>query len=419
MTGTSTACCIAGGGPAGMMLGLLLARQGVDVVVLEKHADFFRDFRGDTVHPSTLNILAEIGLAEAFLEVPHQEVAKLGVATDDGSYAFADFARLPGAFPFIVFMPQWDFLTFLAEQARAYPCFQLRMGTEATGLIREDGAVRGVRYRTGDGVDGEIRARLTVAADGRHSTLRGAADLRPREFGAPMDVLWFRLPKVPEDDGPSFGGLGKLTRGRMLVLIDRGDYWQTAYLVPKGGFDAVRAAGMESFRADLDRLLPGMKAAVAGLRDWSDVSVLSVQLNRLARWHLPGLLLIRDAAHAMSPIGGVGINLAVQDAVAAARLLGETFAGGGPNPAALARVRSRRLLPTAVIQLVQRQIQQRFLTRILAGDQPVSTPRLLRLLQRLPALQGVTARVVGLGILPEHAGLPSEVRHQGLGPRTG
>ena len=419
MTGTSTSCCIAGGGPAGMMLGLLLARQGVDVVVLEKHADFFRDFRGDTVHPSTLNILAEIGLAEAFLKVPHQEVTKLGVATDDGNYAFADFGRLPGAFPFIVFMPQWDFLTFLAEQARVYPCFQLRMGTEATGLIREDGAVRGVRYRTGDGVDGEIRARLAVAADGRHSTLREAADLRPREFGAPMDVLWFRLPKLPEDDGPSFGGLGKLTRGRMLVLIDRGDYWQTAYLVPKGGFDAVRAAGMESFRADLDRLLPGIKAAVAGLGDWSDVSVLSVQLNRLARWHLPGLLLIGDAAHAMSPIGGVGINMAVQDAVAAARLLGETFAGGGPNPAALARVRSRRLLPTAVIQLVQGQIQQRFLARILAGDQPVPTPRLLRLLQRVPALQGVTARVVGLGILPEHAGPPSEVRHQGLDPRTG
>ena len=418
MTGTNTACCIAGGGPAGMMLGLLLARQGIDVVVLEKHADFFRDFRGDTVHPSTLNILAEIGLAEAFLEVPHQEVAKLGVAMDDGNYAFADFGRLPGAFPFIVFMPQWDFLTFLAEQARGYPCFQLRMGTEATGLIREDGMVRGVRYRTGDGVEGEIRARLTVAADGRHSTLRDAAGLRPREFGAPMDVLWFRLPKLPEDDGPSFGGLGKLTRGRMLVLIDRGDYWQTAYLVPKGGFDAVRAAGMESFRADLDRLLPGLKAAVAGLGDWSDVSVLSVQLNRLARWHLPGLLLIGDAAHAMSPIGGVGINLAVQDAVAAARLLGETFAGGGPNPAALARVRSRRLLPTAVIQLVQRQIQQRFLARILAGDQSVPTPRALRLLQRVPALQGVTARIVGLGIRPEHAGRPNGVRHQGLEPRT-
>jgi 2-polyprenyl-6-methoxyphenol hydroxylase-like FAD-dependent oxidoreductase len=242
--------------------------------------------------------------------------------------------------------------------------------------------------------------------------------LPPREFGAPMDVLWFRLPKLPEDDGPSFGGLGKFTRGRMLVLLDREDYWQTAYLVPKGGFDALRAGGIEAFRADLDRLLPGMKVAVAALADWSQVSMLSVRLNRLARWHLPGLLLIGDAAHAMSPIGGVGINLAVQDAVAAARLLGSTFAGGGPSPAELARVRRRRLPPTVAIQVLPRQIQQRFLARILGGDQPVPTPRLLRLLQRVPALQGVTARVVGLGIRPEHAGPSSEARHQGAEPPT-
>jgi 2-polyprenyl-6-methoxyphenol hydroxylase-like FAD-dependent oxidoreductase len=399
-------CCIAGGGPAGMMLGLLLAGQGVEVMVLEKHGDFLRDFRGDTVHPSTLRLLDELGLADEFLELPHQEVTQLGVTTDDGTYVLADFGRLPGTFRFLVFVPQWDFLDFLADRARHYPNFHLRMDAEAVGLLRRDGRVTGVRYRTpGDG-EQEVRARLTVAADGRNSALRADAGLRLREFGAPMDVLWFRLSKPPDGSGPSFGGAGRITRGRMLVRLDRGDYWQCAYLVPKGGYAALKTAGLESFRADLARLLP--EGAVLGaLRSWDDVRVLSVRVNRLTRWHQPGLLFIGDAAHAMSPIGGVGINLAVQDAAAAARLLAGPLRDGLVPPRRLGRVRRRRLLPTVVTQLVQRQIQTRVLSRILAGDRPIGTPRVVRFLHRHPVVQGLPARAIGLGVLPEHVSRPA------------
>jgi 2-polyprenyl-6-methoxyphenol hydroxylase-like FAD-dependent oxidoreductase len=396
-------CCIAGGGPAGMMLGLLLARQGVEVMVLEKHGDFLRDFRGDTVHPSTLRLLDELGLADDFLELPHQEVTRVGVTTDDGTYVLADFGRLPGKFPFLAFVPQWDFLDFLADRAQRYPNFQLRMNAEAVGLLRQDGQVRGVRYRTpGDG-EQEVRAQLTVAADGRNSGLRADAGLRLREFGAPMDVLWFRLSRPPDGSGPSFGGAGRITRGRMLVRLDRGDYWQCAYLVPKGGYAALKAAGWETFRADLARLLPE-GAVLEALRSWDDVRVLSVRVDRLTRWHQPGLLFIGDAAHAMSPIGGVGINLAVQDAAAAARFLTRPLRDGVVPPRQLGRVRRRRLLPTVVTQMVQRQIQTRVLSRILAGDRPIGTPRVLRLLHRHPVLQGLPARAIGIGVLPEHAG---------------
>ncbi|MGY1631291.1 FAD-dependent oxidoreductase [Geodermatophilus sp. SYSU D01186] len=399
----SVTCCIAGGGPAGMVLGLLLARQGVDVVVLEKHGDFLRDFRGDTVHPSTLRLLDELGLADEFLRLPHQEVTRLGVTTDDGTFVLADFGRLPGRFPFVAFVPQWDLLDFLADRARELPSFGLRMDAEVVGLLVEDGAVRGVRYRTPDGAEHEVRATLTVAADGRHSTVRAAAGLRLREFGAPMDVLWTRLPKLPGDGGPQFGGAGRVTRGRLLILLDRGDYWQSAYLVPKGGYARLQAAGFESFRADLARLLPAMPAAVAALGGWDDVRVLTVRVDRLRRWHRPGLLIVGDAAHAMSPIGGVGINLAVQDAAAAARLLAGPLRSGAVRPRDLARVRRRRLLPTVVTQFLQRQIQTRFLSRVLAGDRAVGTPRVLRVLARHPVLQGLPARVIGIGVLPEHA----------------
>ena len=395
-------CCIAGGGPAGMMLGLLLARQGLSVVVLEKHRDFLRDFRGDTVHPSTLRLLDELGLAEDFLRLPHQEVTRLAATTDDGTYVLADFGRLPGAFPFLAFVPQWDLLDFLADQAHRHPGFDLRMEAEAVALLRDDGQVTGVRYRTPHDGEHEVRARLTVAADGRTSVLRAAAGLRRREFGAPMDVLWFRLAKPADLVVPAFGGAGRITRGRMLVRLDRGDYWQCAYLVPKGGYAALQAAGLPAFRDDLGRLLPA-GVPLEELRSWDDVRVLSVRVDRLTRWHRPGLLFIGDAAHAMSPIGGVGINLAVQDAAAAARLLAGPLREGPVSSRRLARVRLRRLLPTVVTQLVQRQVQTRVLGPILAGDRPIGTPRLLRLLDRHPVLQGLPARAIGIGVLPEHA----------------
>jgi 2-polyprenyl-6-methoxyphenol hydroxylase-like FAD-dependent oxidoreductase len=385
-----------------MMLGLLLARQGVEVMVLEKHGDFLRDFRGDTVHPSTLRLLDELGLAEEFLRLPHQEVTRLGVTTDDGTFVVADFGRLAGAFPFLAFVPQWDLLDFLADHARRYPNFHLRMDAEAVGLLCNEGQVTGIRYRTPDDGDREVRAQLTVAADGRNSGLRVDAGLRPREFGAPMDVLWFRLSKPPDGPGPSLGGAGRITRGRMLVRLDRGDYWQCAYLVPKGGYAALQRAGLETFRDDLARLLPD-GAPLEALRGWDDVRVLSVRVDRLTRWHQPGLLFIGDAAHAMSPIGGVGINLAVQDAAAAARLLAGPLREGVVSPRRLGRVRRRRVLPTVVTQLVQRQIQTRLLSRILAGDRPIRTPRVMRVLDRHPVLQGLPARAIGIGVLPEHA----------------
>ncbi|WP_337060022.1 FAD-dependent oxidoreductase [Kineococcus sp. G2] len=404
-----TRCVVAGGGPAGLVLGLLLARAGVPVLVLEKHDDFLRDFRGDTVHPSTLRLLDEVGLAEEFLRLPHARVERAAVTTDDGTFEVADFSRLPGRFPFLALVPQWDFLDLLAARARRYPGFELRTGAEVTGLLREDGRVVGVRYRrtargdgagddSGDRAERSVRAVLTVAADGRGSVLREDAGLRLREFGAGVDVLWFRLPR------PAGAVTGvRASSGRFVVVLDRGDYLQCAFVVPSGGLEAVRAGGAAAFRADLARLLPVLAPVVGALVDLDGVRVLRVRIDRLRRWYRDGLLVIGDAAHAMSPVGGVGVNLAVQDAVAAARLLAGPLRRGTVSRRDLTQVQRRRWLPVVLTQAAQRVAHRRVLGASLASAGPVRAPRVLRLLARVPALRVVPAAAIGLGLLPEHA----------------
>jgi 2-polyprenyl-6-methoxyphenol hydroxylase-like FAD-dependent oxidoreductase len=332
----STRCCIVGGGPCGLMLGFLLARAGVDVVVLEKHADFLRDFRGDTIHPSTLEVMSELGLLDAFLKLPHQKQVNIGAVFDGHEYAFADFSHLPTRCKFIALMPQWDFLDFLAQQGKRYPSFHVRMRAEAVDLIEEGGRVTGVRANTPDGPL-EVRADLTVGCDGRHSTVRERAGLRVEDIGAPMDVLWFRLSKKPNDPGES---MGRFEAGRMVVLLDRGDYWQCAFLIPKGAFDDVKRAELSAFRQIVAKLVPPFADRVDELKDWNQVKLLTVAVDRLERWHRPGLLCIGDAAHAMSPIGGVGVNLAVQDAVAAANLLWQPLRSGTVTEEDLERVQN-------------------------------------------------------------------------------
>jgi 2-polyprenyl-6-methoxyphenol hydroxylase-like FAD-dependent oxidoreductase len=396
------ACCIAGCGPAGAVLGLLLARAGVDVLVLEKHADFLRDFRGDTLHPSTLQLFDELGLGDRLLELPHQEAEVLGVATDHGDFTLADFRGLPGRHRYLAFMPQWDFLDFVVAQARRLEGFELRMRAEAVEVLEETGRVVGLTYRDQDGETRQVRARLTVAADGRDSRLRRSAGLRPTVFGAPIDVLWFRLPRRPADR-PTFG---RLAAGHLLVLIDRGEYWQVAYVIAKGALDELRQAGLDRLRASVAGLVPFLGDRVPALRTWDDVRVLRVQVDRLRRWFRPGLLCIGDAAHAMSPVGGVGINLAVHDAVAAANVLARPLRDGSLSTWHLARVQLRRTLPTVVVQWGQRTIQDRFLSPLLAGRVGSGPPGVLRLLRRYPVLQGVPARLIGLGVLPEHVKAP-------------
>lgn len=398
-----TRCCVIGGGPAGMVLGLVLARCGVDVVVLEKHGDFLRDFRGDTVHASTLTLLDELGLGERFAAIPHRLIDRARVQLDSGTFTLGDMRRLPGPHRHIALAPQWDLLDLLADAGREQPCFELRMSTEVTGLLRERGRVCGVRYRTATGETGELRADLVVACDGRASDTREAAGLRTRSFGAPMDVWWFRLPRHwPDPQGAVF----RISNGRAIVLIDRGDYWQVAYLIGKGSDAWMRAQGIESLRREVAELLPWLADRASTIQSWDDVKLLNVRLDRLRRWFVPGLLCIGDAAHAMSPIGGVGINLAVQDAVAAARILAPRLSGGGRvGVAALARVQLRRWLPTAVTQTAQRLAHRVFIARTLAktpGSASSSRPPApIRLLQRVPALQGVLARGVAIGVLPE------------------
>ncbi|SDM96339.1 FAD-dependent oxidoreductase [Allokutzneria albata] len=400
-----TTCVIAGGGPAGMVLGLLLARAGVEVTVLEKHADFLRDFRGDTVHPSTLTLLDELGLGERFEQVPHRKVDRMQVMLDSGIAPFGDLSRIPGKHKHIAFVPQWDFLDLIAAAGKEEPTFTLRMSTSVTRLVKRGGKVAGVEYRTADGRTGELHADLVVACDGRHSTARTGAGLKSRSFGVPMDVWWFGLPRKADD--PT-GGLGRFSRGEVAVLIDRGEYFQTAYLIRKGSDAQVRAEGIEAFRRRVVRLIPWLEDRIDSVESLEDVKLLDVKLERLTRWHTDGLLCIGDAAHAMSPVGGVGINLAVQDAVAAARILAGPLRRGTLSTKDLAKVQRRRWLPTALTQGMQRVVHKQVLGKTL-GAQPQGTPRVsrlplpLRLIQRFPWLQAIPATLVGVGVLPEHA----------------
>jgi 2-polyprenyl-6-methoxyphenol hydroxylase-like FAD-dependent oxidoreductase len=399
----STQCVIAGGGPAGMMLGFLLARAGVQVVVLEKHADFLRDFRGDTVHPSTLEILYELGLVDDFLKRPHTEVRQLTGRVAGETVTVADFTHLPTHCKFIALMPQWDFLDFLAEQAAALPTFELRREIEVIDLIQESGRVAGVVVQTKSGRE-EIRADLVIGADGRHSIVRERGGLVGEDFGAPMDVLWMRLSKQ-SDDPPQ--ALGNIANGYILVMLDRGDYWQCAYVIPKGGIDVVKAKGIEAFRATIVSIVPFMSERVHELKSWDDVKLLTVVVDRLKSWHRPGLLCIGDAAHAMSPIGGVGINLAIQDAVATANGLAGPLLRGMCTEADLENVQKRRELPTRWTQAAQLTVQNRFLGPTLEGKGPQQLPFVLKLLRRFPMLRRIPARLVGVGVRPEHVQSPA------------
>jgi 2-polyprenyl-6-methoxyphenol hydroxylase-like FAD-dependent oxidoreductase len=397
-----TTCVIAGGGPAGMMLGFLLARAGVAVTVLEKHKDFLRDFRGDTVHPSTLELMAELGLLDEFLKLPHEKVDHLTGQIGDARVTIADFSHLPTRCKFIALMPQWDFLNFLAAQGKRYPHFDLRMQAEAVDLIEEGGRVVGLRAQTPAGAL-DIRADLVVCCDGRHSILRERAGLKVDDVGAPIDVLWFRLPRRETDSSETFG---HIEAGRMMVMLNRGDYWQCAYVIPKGGIDAVKQKGLAAFRDGVADMSPFLRDRTGELKNWDDIKLLTVAIDRLREWHRPGLLCIGDAAHAMSPVGGVGINLAVQDAVAAANILAPPLKAGSVTRVHLAAVQRRRALPMRVIQWLQLQVQNRVLGPVLASTQRPKVPFAVELLGRFPMLQRIPARLVGMGIRPEHIRIP-------------
>jgi len=399
----SVRCCIAGGGPAGMILGLLLARAGISVVVLEKHSDFLRDFRGDTIHPSTLEIMYELGLLSEFLSRPHQEARTLSGQIGDDFLQIADFAHLPTHCRFIAFMPQWDFLDFVVEHARHYPAFQLKMAAEVNDLIVENERVVGVRAATQDG-ELIVRAELVIGADGRHSTVRAKAGLDILDVGAPMDVLWMRLSRRPGDPGQT---LGRFDAGRVFVMLNREDYWQCAFVIPKGGLDEIRSRGLEFFRNEIARLAPYLRDRTEELKDWSDVKLLSVSIDRLRRWHRPGLLCIGDAAHAMSPVGGVGINLAIQDAVAAANILAPRFEQGTVCEDDLRAVQRRREFPTRATQAMQVFIQNRVISRVLERTEKLSAPLPLRLIRLMPFLTRIPARLIGLGFRPEHVRTPA------------
>ena len=398
MPDVETTCCIAGGGPAGIMLGYLLARAGVDVVVLEKHADFFRDFRGDTVHPSTLNVMDELGLLDGLLQLKHTEVRQASGVVGGQPLNVVDFSMVPGRCKFLMFMAQWDFLNFLAQNARKFPSFHLMMNAEAIELTHEGDHVSGVIVKTEAGTQ-TVRARLVVAADGRHSILRERAGLQVIERGAPIDVLWMRISRRADDPVQS---VGYIAQGALLVAIDRGEYYQCAFVIKKGGFEEMQARGLDFLRSEITRLAPFMSDRVSEIATWDDVKLLTVQVDHLKHWWRPGLLCIGDAAHAMSPIGGVGINLAIQDAIAAANLLTQALSDGAVTDDDLRAVQARREMPTQRTQGLQVLIQERLMAGILGGAKPVTAPWWLRLVMSFRPVRWIPAYVLGVGFRPEH-----------------
>ena len=392
-----TRCCIVGGGPAGMMLGYLLGRAGIETLVLEKHADFFRDFRGDTVHPSTLQVMDELGLIDGFLKLPHQQLQKMDGKFGEDSIRIADLSRLDVKYPFIAMMPQWDFLNFLRENGRRFASLKVMMNANATDLIWSGETVVGVNADTAEGPV-EIRADLTVACDGRHSIVREGAGLELEELGAPMDVLWFRAGRQVNETENLFA---RVQSGKMLVTFDRGDYWQCAYVIAKGQHDAVKARGLDAFRSDVTGMAPVLASGMSDVKTWDDVKLLTVAINRLKRWARPGLLCIGDAAHAMSPIGGVGVNLAVQDAVATANLLSRALREKRVTTDLLASVQHRREFATRVTQFVQVNAHKAF-EYIFNHPGPLKAPWQMKAVTSIPGIQHLTARFVGIGVRPEH-----------------
>jgi 2-polyprenyl-6-methoxyphenol hydroxylase-like FAD-dependent oxidoreductase len=403
MKAIKTTCCIAGGGPAGMMLGFLLGRAGVPVVVLEKHEDFLRDFRGDTVHPSTLELMHELGLLQEFLKVPHSAVREISLQIGDDHLVVGYFEHLPVHCKFIALMPQWDFLNFLADRARRYPGFDLRMRTEATDLLFDDGRVAGVRAKTTDGQI-EIRADLTVGCDGRHSTLRERAGFSVENLRAPMDVMWFRISR--KDSDPA-GVVARVESGRMLVMLNRNDYWQCAYVIPKGTADEVKQAGLDKFRNTVGDIFPLLCDRLHEIDSWDKVKLLTVEVDRLQRWYRAGLICIGDAAHAMSPIGGVGINLAVQDAVAAANILAEPLRRGTVTIETLKQVQQRREFPTRVTQRLQIIMQNNLIGPALANKSKRPRAPLFMKMMQWPLLRRIPGRLLAYGVRPEHIHAPA------------
>jgi 2-polyprenyl-6-methoxyphenol hydroxylase-like FAD-dependent oxidoreductase len=394
----NTGCCISGGGPAGMMLGLLLARAGIETTVLEKWPDFFRDFRGDTIHPSVMEILYELGLLDDFLKLPHTKMYNVEAEIGKEKVMIADFSHLRVKAPYIALIPQWDFLNFIADRAKKYPTFHLLMETEATDIIKDGGNVLGVKAKNNEG-DFEIRSQLVIAADGRHSTIRDKSGLPLKTSGSPMDVLWFRISRKQSDSNSI---MGKFDLGRIIIMINRETYWQCGYLIRKGEFDNIKSKGIDSFRQNIIELAPELIDRVQEIKEWEQVKLLTVTVNRLLKWYCPGLLCIGDSAHAMSPIGGVGINLAIQDAIAAANILIPAFLKGKIWQSDLKKVQTRRELPVKIIQGAQVFIQNRIIGRSLGNNIHAKLPLPLKIVRRFPYLQRIPAYLVGIGLRPEH-----------------